>query len=37
MVFHPIARLKQAGIKDILVVTGRDHMGARHGTAGQRA
>ena len=27
MVFHPIARLKQAGIKDILVVTGRDHMG----------
>ena len=27
MIFHPIARLKQAGIKDILVVTGRDHMG----------
>src|SRR5450756_1965942 len=27
MVFHPIARLKQAGIRDILVVTGREHMG----------
>lgn len=27
MVFHPIGRLKQAGITDILVVTGRDHMG----------
>jgi len=27
MVFHPIARLKQAGITDILIVTGRDHMG----------
>ncbi len=27
MIEHPIARLKQAGITDILVVTGRDHMG----------
>jgi glucose-1-phosphate thymidylyltransferase len=27
MIYHPIARLKQAGITDILVVTGRDHMG----------
>jgi glucose-1-phosphate thymidylyltransferase len=27
MVYHPIARLKQAGITDILIVTGRDHMG----------
>ncbi len=27
MIFHPVARLKQAGITDILVVTGRDHMG----------
>lgn len=27
MVFHPIARLKQAGITDILIVTGRNHMG----------
>jgi len=27
MIFHPIARLKQAGITDILIVTGRDHMG----------
>jgi glucose-1-phosphate thymidylyltransferase len=27
MIFHPVARLKQAGITDILIVTGRDHMG----------
>jgi glucose-1-phosphate thymidylyltransferase len=27
MIYHPIARLKQAGITDILIVTGRDHMG----------
>ena len=27
MIEHPIARLKQAGISDILIVTGRDHMG----------
>ena len=27
MMFHPIARLKQAGIKGVLVVTGRDYMG----------
>lgn len=27
MIFYPIYRLKQAGIKEILVVTGRDHMG----------
>jgi glucose-1-phosphate thymidylyltransferase len=27
MIFHPIARLRQAGITDILIVTGRDHMG----------
>ncbi len=27
MIFHPIFRLKQAGIKDILVVTGLEHMG----------
>jgi len=25
--FHPIARLKQGGITDILLVTGRDHPG----------
>jgi len=24
MVFHPIARLKQVGIKDVLIVTGRN-------------
>ncbi|QCT04493.1 glucose-1-phosphate thymidyltransferase [Paenibacillus algicola] len=27
MVFHPVAKLKQAGLTDILVVTGKDHMG----------
>ncbi len=27
MIYHPIARLKQAGITDILIVTGRGHMG----------
>ena len=27
MVFHAIARLKQGGITDILLVTGRDHPG----------
>jgi len=27
MTYHPMACFKQAGIKDILVVTGRDHMG----------
>jgi glucose-1-phosphate thymidylyltransferase len=27
MIYHPVARLKQAGITDILIVTGRDHMG----------
>ncbi|MGC8970841.1 MAG: sugar phosphate nucleotidyltransferase [bacterium] len=27
MIFYPIYRLKQAGIEDILIVTGREHMG----------
>jgi len=27
MIFYPIYRLKQAGIEEILIVTGRDHMG----------
>lgn len=27
MIFYPIYRLKQAGIREILVVTGREHMG----------
>jgi glucose-1-phosphate thymidylyltransferase len=27
MIYHPIARLRQAGITEILIVTGRDHMG----------
>jgi len=27
MIFYPIYRLKQAGINEILVITGRDHMG----------
>jgi len=25
--FYPIYRLKQTGIRDILIVTGREHMG----------
>ena len=27
MIFYPISRLKEAGIEEILVVTGREHMG----------
>lgn len=27
MIYHPIFKLKQAGIEDILIVTGKDHMG----------
>ena len=27
MIFYPIYRLKQAGISEILIVTGREHMG----------
>ena len=27
MIFYPIYRLKQAGIREILIVTGREHMG----------
>lgn len=27
MVFHPVFKLKQAGLSDILIVTGKDHMG----------
>ncbi|MDI4650299.1 sugar phosphate nucleotidyltransferase [Cohnella hashimotonis] len=27
MVFHAVAKLKEAGITDILIVTGKDHMG----------
>lgn len=27
MIFHPLYRLKQAGIKDVLIVTGVEHMG----------
>jgi glucose-1-phosphate thymidylyltransferase len=28
MIFYPIARLKEAGITDIMIVTGKEHMGA---------
>jgi glucose-1-phosphate thymidylyltransferase len=34
MIYHPVAKLAEAGIKDILVVTGREHMGAVVGTLG---
>lgn len=27
MIYYPLAKLKEAGIKDILIVTGREHMG----------
>ncbi|MCB9479773.1 MAG: NTP transferase domain-containing protein [Deltaproteobacteria bacterium] len=27
MIYHPIAQFKRAGLRDILVVTGREHMG----------
>lgn len=27
MIFHPVAKLKEAGITEILVVTGKEHMG----------
>ncbi|OBR65721.1 spore coat protein [Paenibacillus oryzae] len=27
MIFHSVAKLKQAGIKDILIITGKEHMG----------
>lgn len=27
MIFHPVYKLKQAGLTDILIVTGKDHMG----------
>jgi len=27
MIYHPIYKLKEAGIRDILIVTGREHMG----------
>lgn len=34
MIFHPLYRLKQAGIDDILIVTGVEHMGAVIGLLG---
>lgn len=34
MIYHPIAKLAGAGIKDILIVTGKEHMGAVVGTLG---
>ena len=34
MIFHPIAKLAQAGIHDILIVTGTEHMGSVVGVLG---
>ena len=34
MIYHPVAKLAEAGITDILVVTGTEHMGAVVGTLG---
>ena len=28
MIYHPIYKLKEAGIEDILIVTGKEHAGA---------
>jgi glucose-1-phosphate thymidylyltransferase len=37
MIFHPISKLLDAGIRDILVVTGTEHMGAVVGLLGSGA
>ena len=34
MIYHPVLKLREAGIVDILVVTGREHMGAVVGLLG---
>lgn len=34
MIVHAVAKLKQAGIQDVLIVTGRDHVGAMAGLLG---
>ncbi len=37
MVYHPVLKLREAGIRDILVVTGREHMGDVLGLLGSGA
>lgn len=34
MIYHPVAKLAEAGVRDILIVTGTEHMGAVVGTLG---
>lgn len=34
MIYHPVSKLAEAGIRDIMIVTGREHMGAVVGTLG---
>mgnify|MGYP000991031949 FL=1 len=34
MIYHPIAKLAEAGIRDIMIATGKEHMGAVVGTLG---
>lgn len=34
MIYHPVAKLAEAGIREILIVTGTEHMGAIVGTLG---
>lgn len=34
MIYHPVAKLAEAGIHEVLVVTGTEHMGAVVGTLG---
>jgi glucose-1-phosphate thymidylyltransferase len=34
MIYHPILKLREAGVTDILIVTGVEHMGAVVGLLG---
>lgn len=34
MIYHPVAKLAEAGIREIMIVTGTEHMGALVGTLG---
>jgi glucose-1-phosphate thymidylyltransferase len=37
MIYHPVAKLAEAGISDILIVTGTEHLGSILGTLGSGA
>lgn len=34
MIYHPVAKLAEAGIREVLIITGTEHMGAVVGTLG---